>query len=126
MTQEYNDFVGYQNPESAEHSAPAKAKKVISGPMIVPAGLVPNDNRTIDPIHAATGVELALVRGKAYRLIASVAVYFRQAASTGSVAAIGDIYLPANTPVIVSASEFPFVANLAVSAAGIIQAVEVR
>lgn len=126
MTQEYNDFVGYQNPDSAEHSAPAKAKKVITGPMIVPAGLTPNDDRTIDPIQAATGVELALVRGKAYRLIASVAIYFRQAASTGSVSAAGDIYLPANTPVIISATEFPFVANVAFAAAGIIQAVEVR
>jgi len=126
MTQEYNDFVGYQNPESSEHSAPAKSKKVISGPMIVPAGAAPDDNRTINPIQAATGTELDLVRGKAYRLIASVAIYFRQSAQDGSVAAIGDIYLPANTPVIISSSEFPFVATLAFAAAGIVQAVEVR
>lgn len=126
MTQEYNDFVGYQNPESSEHSAPAKAKKVISGPMIVPAGIAPNDTRTIDPIQSATGTELALVRGKAYRLIASVAIYFRQSSEAGSSAVIGDIYLPANTPVVISSSDFPFVATVGFAGAGIVQAVEVR
>lgn len=125
MTQEIaKDFVGYQNPESAEHSAFAKAKKVIAGPLIVPSAV--NEKQTIAPIQGATGTELALVQGKAYRVISSVDVYFKMASETGIAAVVGDIYLPANQPIIVSTEKFSFLSSLAVSSAGIIQAVEVR
>ena len=135
MTQEIvKEFVAYQDPESAEHSAFARSRKVIAGPMIVPEGEVENPplsgmyegtGSTIAPIHAATGTELVLLKNKAYRLISSVPVYFRQSAET-DVAVIGDIYLPANTPIVISTKEFSFLPNIAVSAAGIIQAVEVK
>lgn len=133
MTQEIvKEFTAYQDPESAEHSAFAKSRKVIAGPMIVPEGetevepeVFEPSGRTIDPIHAATGVELVLLKNKAYRLVSSVDVYFRQSAES-STAVAGDIYLPAKTPIVISTKEFSFLANIAVSTAGIIQAVEVR
>jgi len=117
------DFVGFDNPEMAEHSASSKAKKVIDGPLI--SAIHADGDRSISPIHAATGTELVLERNKAYRLISSVAVYFRQTVATG-VAVVGDIYLPANTPIVISTKNFGFVPNIAVSTAGIIQALEVK
>jgi hypothetical protein len=124
MTLEYGrDFQEIQDTDTSEHSALAKAKKVIDGPMI-PAEHA-DGNRSINPIHAATGTELVLEQFKAYRLISSVPVYFRQTSESG-VAVVGDIYLPANTPVIISTNKFKFVPNIAVASAGIIQALEVR
>lgn len=124
MTLEYGkDFQEIQDTDTSEHSALAKSKKVIDGPMI-PAEHADGD-RTIDPIQVATGTQLVLLQDKAYRLISSVAVYFRQTAESGT-AAVGDIYLPANTPVVISTKKFRFVPNLAVASAGVIQALEVR
>jgi hypothetical protein len=124
MTLEYGrDFQEIQDTDTSEHSALAKSKKVIDGPMI-PAEHA-DGKGSIDPIHASTGTELELVQDKAYRLISSVAVYFRQTAESG-MASVGDIYLPANTPVIISTKKFAFLPNVAVSDAGIIQALEVR
>lgn len=125
MTQEITqDFVGFDNPEFAEHDSFSRSKKVIAGPTVFASHT--DGSRTISPIQAAIGTELALVKGKTYRVIASAPVYFRQAAETGSVAIVGDIYLPADTAIIINTKDYPFLASVAVAGAGIIQAVEVK
>ena len=123
-TKEVNpSFGGKGTPEYAEHSRKSSSKKVISGPMWVKehaSGL-----RTIDPIHSATPATLSLLRNKAYRVASSVACYFRMSLGA-SAAAPGDIYLPADTPTVVTTDRFDTLSAVAVSAAGIIQAVEVE
>lgn len=126
MTVEVNEFVQIQDPHSAEHSSFSKSKKITQGPLWVPAGdTSPDDERTKDPMQMATGGEFTLDKNKAYRLISDVDIYFRMSVNSDT-AAVGDIYLPAKTALIVTSERFDFLSHIAVTAAGFVQMVEVR
>jgi hypothetical protein len=116
--------------EYAEHSRKSGAKKVIAGIHHFPyqPGATPADSRTIDPINGVVGgasASITLLRGKGYRLVSSVACYFRMSVGA-STAVVGDILLPAFTPINVSSKTFDTVSFIQLSAGGVIQAVEVE
>jgi len=114
--------------DAAEHSAPSYSKKVIPGPTTFAPDDDATPTRTKDPIVGAVGgasAELTLLQNKAYRVIADVAIYFRLSV-TGSTAVATDIYLPANTPIIIKTELWQRLAYIQVATGGNIQAVEVR
>ncbi len=129
MVQEIGDPSGAnplpEDPEYAEHSAYSKSKKVIDGPVIFEA----NGAVTISPIQGTVGVasaSIALLPDKAYRVVASTDTYFRLSKG-GSTAVAGDIYLPANTPIVIATRrDWDSLDFIQVTMAGIIQAVEVK
>lgn len=111
-----------------EHSQFARSKKVIPGPMFVPKHAT--ENRTVSPIQAAVtaaSVELATLKKEtAYRLVSSVAAYFRLSLGT-SAAVVGDIYLPADTPITIhTGTLYDRVSLIRVSSDGVAQVVEVK
>jgi hypothetical protein len=123
------EFIGLNavDPDWSEHSLPARSKKVIDGPMIVPIDSVNEIN--IKPIVDTvdnTAKQLSLQRGKAYRLIADSGAYIRFA--VGGVAAVDatDIYLPPNTYVTVVCDYWTKLNFVKVSSSGFIQAIEVE
>lgn len=124
VEQDPRSYGGSAFIEANEHSAKAKAKKVIDGPMYpaADAGLL----RSIDPIQSAVGgssSSITLIISKTYRLIASTNCYVRFS-SGASTAVVGDIYLPANVAMTVETDRWETVSFIQVSSAGIIQAVE--
>ncbi len=115
-----------------EHSMPSRSKKVIPGPTFFPSKPVTTPAQTIDPIQGAvTGASasIALLPDRAYRFIASRAVYFRMTKGA-SAAVVGDIYLPANTAIVLLPARdydtLSFIKAEAADTAGIAQAVEVK
>jgi hypothetical protein len=127
---ETKDIPGYLGgrgeTDYAEHSYPSRSKKVIYGPLTL-ASDPTNDGKSIDPIQGTvsnTSASLALLQGKAYRVIASTAVYFRLT-SGSSTAVVGDVYLPANTPIVIETKKWDTLSFIQVSSGGVIQAVEV-
>ena len=123
-------FGGTGQIEYAEHSRKSGAKKVVAGITHFPyqPATTPVDSRTINPIQgtvAGASASLTLLRNKAYRVVSSTACYFRMSVGAGT-AVVGDVYLPANTPINLSTSVFDTLSFIQVSAGGIIQAVEVE
>jgi hypothetical protein len=117
-----------EHTQVREHSQYARSKKVIQGPTFVPKH--ETQDRTVDPIQtavtAASASLLGLKKETAYRLVSSVAAYFRLSAGA-SAAVVGDIYLPADTPIIVhTGTLYDRVSLIRVSADGIAQVVEVK
>jgi hypothetical protein len=116
----------------AEHSAFAKAKKVIDGPLNIPqhesvAG------RQAAAIHKAmagaitVGSADGLKQGKAYRMISNIAFHFVQAAEEfAGPATVSDTYVPANTPVVIQMIQYDRVYAIPNSGSGFLQLVEVR
>lgn len=117
---EFNEPITSGSADWDEHSVNSKAKKVIIGPASFPADPLTAEN-SIAPIIGAGG-ELVLLQGKAYRVIATADMWFRQAAETGFAASANDVYLPAKTPIIIKTDKWPY---LAYSGGGTVQAVEV-
>jgi hypothetical protein len=118
-----NQFGNNGQVEYVEHSHKSGAKKVINGPLtlaIDPASAL----KTIDPIQAATGTSIQLLRNKAYRVISDVAFRFRMTIGSGTAVAT-DTYVPANTPIVISTRDFDYISTVAVAAAGFINCVEV-
>lgn len=112
-----------------EHSVASRAKKVIPGPASFQAADASKE-RSIAPIAAAVGaaaIDLTLLQGKAYRVIADVDVWFILKANTtvaGAAVVGADIYLPAKTAMVIK-TDIWTVVNCVASVAGKIQAVEV-
>ena len=109
--------------DTAEHSRNSRAKKVVDGPLWVPKHATLE--QTVSPLDLSGG-SATLERNKAYRVIATVPFWMRQSNGT-SAAVVGDIFVPANTPVVISTRYFNTVSVLAQAAAfGVCQAVEVQ
>lgn len=126
MTVEINprSFAGAAFVESYEHDPFARSKKTVDGP-VCPADHA-TEPRSIDPIQGSVGASSAsitLVPARHYRLVSSTNAYIRFARGSAT-AAVGDIYLPANVPMTILTDRWNTVAFIQVSAAGIIQAVE--
>lgn len=124
VEQDPRSYGGSAFIEAYEHSAKARAKKVIDGPMYPAAdvGLL----RSIDPIQGAVGgasASITLLMSKSYRLISSTNCYVRFS-SGASTAVAGDIFLPANVAMAIETDRWNTVSFIQVSAGGIIQAVE--
>ena len=88
-----------------EHAFAASAKKVVPAPLVVakdPTGL-----RTKAPVTSslAAQVDFALKAKTTYRLIASVPCHFVLSTGTAPVAAVTDIYLPADTAIFVGSGQ---------------------
>lgn len=129
MTQEMKgQFGGQGQVEYREHSNASGAKKTILGPVAFPAEST-DERRSVKPISGALGGTLALVRGKAYRLVSNSAFCMVQfdskAGGAAIVAALTDMYVPAGTPIVVKTDSWDSIAHVAFSAAGTIWAVEV-
>lgn len=115
------------NPEFAEHSKPARSKKVIEGPMIVPVdGALSINKKPVVGTVAGAAAQLLLTQGKAYRLISSTAAYIRFAKGGAAAADATDIYLPPNTYVTVLATFWDRINFVQVASGGVIQAIEVE
>ena len=127
MTIEWKDqFGGKGEVDYSEHSHPSRAKKVIQGPLTL-AKDPEDDTKSIDPIQGTVGASSAsitLLRNKAYRVVASVDTYIRLTIGA-STAEVGDVYLPANAPIVVDTKDWDTLSFIRVSTGGIIQAVEV-
>lgn len=124
-----NDYLTTEEVIRREHSAASGSRKVTAAPMYFPVNATGNAN--VAPIvGTATGASatLAMAQGKAYRFISAVNCHFLL--SRGTVAAtVNDIYLPANTPIVISAGVLWDTVNVikATGASdGPIQIVEVR
>jgi hypothetical protein len=127
MTIEWKDqFGGKGEVDYSEHSHPSRAKKVIQGPLTLAKD--PEDvTKSIDPIQGTVGASsasLTLLRNKAYRVIASVDTYIRLSEGA-STAVAGDVYLPANSAIVVDTKDWDTLSFIRVATGGIIQAVEV-
>lgn len=99
------DFVSAEETFRREHSAPARAKKVVSGPTVFARHATAA--RTADPVQVAltaASASLAMEAGKAYRLVASRALHFRMSKGAGT-AVVTDIYLPAGLPITLATRE---------------------
>lgn len=94
-----------QAPEIAEHSKFERSKRVVDGPLIPAAHA--SEARTIDPIDL-TNQSTQLARNKRYRIIGSAAFNFRLS-SGASTAAATDIYVPADTPVIIEMHHYDYI-----------------
>jgi hypothetical protein len=107
-----------------EHSTISKATKVIPGPVSIKrhATLV---HRSALAISQSVGTDLALERGKLYRVVSTadcnIALYDSGAAIAVS-AVTADMYLPAKTPVVIETREWDRIASVG---SGTIQAIEV-
>jgi len=106
----------------SEHSKASKAKKVINGPLVVTADPA-NDKKTIAPIDLTGAGSKTLVQGKAYRIISDGSFLMTQ--NNDSTIVVGDVYIPANTPVVISTDVFKLLA-ISGGTGTFIQAVEVR
>ena len=106
-------------PEIAEHAKFERAKRVTDGPL-VPAQHA-TEARTINPIDI-TAASTLLVRGKRYRIIGTASFNFRLS-SGASTAAATDIYVPADTPIIIEMHHFDYIN---VSGGTNVQAVELK
>jgi hypothetical protein len=123
------DYITTEQALRREHSAYSHSRKVIDGPLYFPQSSA--GTRNVDPVNGTvTGNSETLMMelGKAYRLISSVHAHFvlsrRPASATTS-----DIYLPANTPIVISAGTLWDRISLIKAAGasnGICQIVEVR
>lgn len=116
-----------QDPEYAEHSAFARSKKVIPGPLYIPRDPAA-PAKSIDPINgvvAGASASMTLLRNKAYRVVSTTACHFRQTLGA-STALTTDIYLPANQPVVMVTSDWNILSFIQNAAGGTIQAVEVK
>lgn len=112
-----------------EHSASSGARKVTTAPMYFPANATGDQNVAPSNITvSAISDHLDMEAGKAYRFISSVACHIllsRGAATATS----SDIYLPANTPIVISAGALwdrVNVVKMSGAANGIGQLIEVR
>lgn len=124
--QEFNDVGGEGEVDYAEHSKFAKSKKVIPGPTdFAPHASDPTTAAPVQGTVAGSSASLALVIGKAYRVISSAACYFKLSVGAET-AVVGDIYLPADTPITIKAQPWDTLSFIQVAAGGIIQAAEVR
>lgn len=117
-----------EHTQAVEHSQYARSKKVIQGPLFIPKHA--SDNRTVDPIQvavtAASASLTALKKNTAYRLISSSAAYFRLS-NGASPAVAGDVYLPADTAVVIhTGTLYDRISLIRVAADGIAQVVEVK
>lgn len=125
MIREFQEFGSHGEVDYAEHSHASQAKKIVSvEPKYASAagGLT-----TIAPLQgvvAGASASLSLTKGKSYRIIASTATYFRLSVGA-STAVVGDIYLPADTPMLIKADPWDTLSFIQVASGGIIQAVEV-
>lgn len=117
------------NPDLAEHSQPARAKKVIDGPVYIPAdGTITSQNKLpVVGTVAGASATLALTQGKAYKVIASCACHIKLSMLTPS-ATTNDVYLPANTYITLFADYWKNLMHIQAAGAsgGIIQAIEVK
>jgi hypothetical protein len=125
------EFIGMNavDPDWSEHSHPARSKKVIDGPMIVPIDSVNaiNVKPIVDTVDNAPK-QMTLQRGKAYRLISSGGgAYIRFAVGGVASADATDIYLPPNVYVTVVCDYWTRLNFVKVTTAGnFIQAIEVE
>lgn len=104
MTVEFKDGIPSADECSLnEHSRMSRAKKTIEvGPYLPTHATKPENEAPITAPLVATAVELALKSKSAYRLIGSSALHFRMSmGAVGSAVTAVDIYLPANTPMVV-------------------------
>jgi len=113
-------FIGGE-VDTAEHSRMSRAKKVIIGPLS-PAAHATED-RSVDPININVA-STQLGRNKAYRIISDGSFRYRQTNDT-AVPASTDIYVPANTAVIISTRVWGFI-GVAGATGTFVQAIEVQ
>lgn len=126
-TKELPHYTGGQGePDYAEHCRRSSSKKVIDGP--ISFSVDPADaTKTIDPLNLAVGgasASLTLIRNKAYRVISTVAYYFRMTAGA-STALATDIYVPAFAPLVISSDVFGTFSVITDGGDGSLQAVQV-
>lgn len=125
-TQEFKNE-NFVNPEFAEHSKKSGAKKVIDGPLYISSDPA-NAAKSINPINVSTSNVSAsgtLLMGKAYRVVATAACFFRLTKGAGTAVAT-DVYLPANVPIVITTDRFDTISAILASGTGILQAVEVE
>ena len=123
------DYLTTEEVIRREHSASSSARKVTTAPMYFPANATGNENVAPSNITVSSvNAYLSMEAGKAYRFISTVACNFLL--SRGAATATGsDIYLPANTPIVISAGALwdrVNVVKVSGSANGIGQIVEVK
>lgn len=127
MVQEFKGPIPHGEVDYAEHSQFSRAKKVIDGPIV--AAKDATDARTKDPIHEASfsgATSLALEFKKAYRVVSDIAFFYRLTRGGGTAVA-GDIYVPADTPIVIATGEdYDSLDVIPASGSGFIQATEVR
>lgn len=127
MVQEFKGPIPHGEVDYAEHSQFSRAKKVIDGPLV--AAKDDADARTKDPIHNNSfsgAISLSLELGKAYRVISNIAFFYRMSRG-GDTALTTDIFVPANTPVILATGkDYDSLDVIPQSGSGFIQATEVR
>ncbi len=116
-----------EDVDYAEHSAFAKAKKVVDGPMVFSKAT--GDILSLPPIVGAvivTSASISLLPVKAYRIIASTTLFFRLSKGN-STAVVTDMYLPADTPIVIATRrDWDTLSFIRATADGIIQAIEVN
>ena len=125
-TQDYSQK-NVLNPDLSEHSQKSGAKKVIAGPLYVSSDPA-NSKKSIDPINISTSNASAsgtLLMNKSYRVVATVATFFRLTKGAGTAVAT-DIYLPANTPIVINTERFDTLSAILATGTGALQAVEVE
>jgi hypothetical protein len=131
LTREFNrDVVPLTDEEIRrnEHSATARAKKTITGPLPLKEG----DDRSLAPLSGAIGVATTLELGynKVYRIIGSAPFHFflTKSGSPADVdATIADTYQPADEPLIISTGkEWNQINFIQASGAGTLQAQELK
>lgn len=124
-----NNYLTTEEVIRREHSASSGSRKVTTAPVYFPANATGNQNiAPSNTVVSAVSAYLTMEAGKAYRFVSSVACHILL--SRGAASATGnDIYLPANTPIVISAGvlwDRVNVVKLSGTANGIGQIVEVR
>lgn len=122
---EINEVIPHGQVEYAEHSKFARSKKVIYGPLHVVKADGPL--RTKAPIHSALSgaVSLDLELNKAYRVISNTGFHYCLSRDSMT-ATTSDIYVPANTAVILATNGDYLKLNVIPNTgSGFIQAAEV-
>ena len=123
-----NEVTRFQNPVQtdinyAEHSASARAKKIIPGPLYV----VPNaaNKQTILPIQiAAAGPMTGMLGHKAYRVISDGSFTYNLSVGVPAAAAF-DVYVPADTAIIIAMRDFDTM-TIKIMNGAFVQAVEIE
>lgn len=98
-----NEYLTTEEVIRREHSALSGSRKTTIGPSFFPKKS--DAEVSVDAINVAltaTADKLDLERQKAYRLVMSVSGHFTLSRGADT-ATTSDIYLPANTPIIISA-----------------------